>query len=156
LHHIIIMLTPEEIELYRRQGFLVVPNFSSPTEVETLRLAGLDLVAKFDPSSVLSVFSTRNQKAYSSNQYFLDSANGIGYFLEEGALNAHGELTKPKEVALNKIGHGESRTLFLDSRQTYKKTSQYWYPKIDHDISCIRLQAYEAAAHSHRSPTKSI
>jgi hypothetical protein len=39
------------------------------------------------------------------DQYFLDSANNISFFYEEGALDADGALVIPKERAINKIAH---------------------------------------------------
>lgn len=98
------MLSEEQKKKYEENGFLVVPEFNTVEEVAVLRQAGQSMVDRFDPSSMTSVFSTRNQVKV-SNQYFLDSANGIGYFLEEGAVDEDGNLTRPKEVALNKIGH---------------------------------------------------
>jgi phytanoyl-CoA hydroxylase len=58
----------------------------------------------WDPQT-RSIFSTRNQEAKTDN-YFLDSASGVGFFWEEKALDASGELLKPKNKAINKIGHG--------------------------------------------------
>lgn len=40
------------------------------------------------------------------DEYFLDSGDKIRYFLEDGAV-IDGKLTREKEKAVNKIGHGE-------------------------------------------------
>ncbi|CAO3576955.1 unnamed protein product [Absidia cylindrospora] len=40
------------------------------------------------------------------DDYFLDSGDKVRFFFEEGAFNDKGELTRPKEKAINKIGHG--------------------------------------------------
>lgn len=99
------MLTKDQIDSFNEDGFLVIPNFSTLEEVTLLRNTGLELVSSFDPSSrIKSIFSTRNQTK-KTDQYFLDSANDIGYFFEEGAFDQDGNLTKPKELALNKLGH---------------------------------------------------
>jgi len=97
------MLTKDQINQYHRDGFLVIPDFSTPDEVKRLKNAGAALVTDFDPKSI-SVFSTRDQTK-KTDQYFLDSANGVGFFFEEGAFDDSGNLTKPKHLALNKIGH---------------------------------------------------
>ena len=97
------MLTPEQFEQYHRDGFLVVPGFSSPEQLAALRRSGAALVAGFDPTSI-SIFSTRNQTA-KTDTYFLDSASEVGFFFEEGAFDEEGKLIKEKALSLNKIGH---------------------------------------------------
>ena len=50
------------------------------------------------------MFSTRNQRT-TTDEYFLRSSCDVSFFLEEGALNAAGEITTAsKAQALNKIG----------------------------------------------------
>lgn len=48
-------------------------------------------------------------QAAKTDQYFLDSASTIGFFFEEKAFDAEGNLVKPKALAINKIGHGEKK-----------------------------------------------
>jgi len=50
------------------------------------------------------VFSTRDRDA-GRDDYFFDSAESVHCFLEEDALSPSGQLTRPKELAINKIGH---------------------------------------------------
>jgi phytanoyl-CoA hydroxylase len=64
-----------------------------------------ELLAKFDPSTI-SVFSTKN-KMTTTDQYFLQSGDKVRFFLEEEAVDADGRLNRPKELAVNKIGHAE-------------------------------------------------
>ena len=40
------------------------------------------------------------------DDYFLTSGDKIRFFLEQEALDQDGKLTRPKEKAVNKIGHG--------------------------------------------------
>ncbi|CAG9467563.1 unnamed protein product [Pedinophyceae sp. YPF-701] len=95
-------LTDEQVEQYRRDGYVALEGFASREECAGLmRRMGM-IVERFDPAEQRSVFSTRKQK---SDDYFMRSASGIGYFLEEGALGADGELTVPKDRAINKVGH---------------------------------------------------
>ena len=42
------------------------------------------------------------------DDYFLTSGDKIRFFLEQDALDQDGRLTRPKEKAVNKIGHGQS------------------------------------------------
>lgn len=97
------MLTEEQVAEFREQGFLAIPGFSSPEEVETLLSCGTLLIKNMDVDTV-SIFSTRNQTT-KTDEYFLESANNVSFFFEEGAFDVDGNLVKEKELAINKIGH---------------------------------------------------
>ncbi len=97
------MLTPRQLEAYRRDGFLVVEGFVAPEECDRLRARAEELVAAFEPETV-SVFSTREQTR-TSDDYFLESGDRVRFFFEEGAFDAAGRLVKEKSRAINKIGH---------------------------------------------------
>ena len=62
------------------------------------------LVDAFEPESVKSVFSSRNQHKF-ANDYLLVSASNISFFFEEEAFDARGELLRPKGLSINKMGH---------------------------------------------------
>ena len=47
-----------------RQGFLVLERFAGPSEVASLRHRVDQIIQDFDPSTVTSIFSTRNQARY--------------------------------------------------------------------------------------------
>ncbi len=53
-----------------------------------------------------TVFTTDEQERH-SNREFLSSGGHIWCFFEDGALDDSGELTRPKELAINKIGHAQ-------------------------------------------------
>ena len=97
------MLTEAQLEEYNDKGFLAIPNFASPDEISSLQQSGLALLDTFNPESI-SVFSTRNQTK-KTDQYFLDSANNVSFFFEEGAFDDDGNLLHPKNLSINKIGH---------------------------------------------------
>jgi phytanoyl-CoA hydroxylase len=63
-----------------------------------------ELLTEFDPTTI-SVFSTRDETT--TDRYFLESGDKIRFFLEQEAVDADGQLNRPKELAVNKIGHAQ-------------------------------------------------
>jgi len=49
---------------------------------------------------------TTDDDDHVGDDYFLTSGDKIRFFLEKDALDQEGRLTRPKEKAVNKIGHG--------------------------------------------------
>jgi phytanoyl-CoA hydroxylase len=60
----------------------------------------------WEPSDVRTVFTT-NEQERTSNREFLDSGSTVWCFFEEDAFGPDGELTQPKELSINKIGHAQ-------------------------------------------------
>ncbi len=98
------MLSSEQINHFHEQGYLVVENAFSLKEIASLKQAALDIVADFDIEKNRTVFGTGDRDA-GRDDYFFDSAESVHCFLEEGALDKEGNLIRPKELAINKIGH---------------------------------------------------
>ncbi|HEY0378403.1 MAG TPA: phytanoyl-CoA dioxygenase family protein [Pyrinomonadaceae bacterium] len=97
-------LMSEQLAHYARDGFLVIENFVSAEECDRLRERALSLVAAFDPTDSVSVFSTREQTR-TSDDYFLGSGDQIRFFFEEEAFDERGRLRQRVECSINKIGH---------------------------------------------------
>lgn len=97
-------LTAHQVSQYERDGFLVIEDFASATECDRLRERAIELVAEFDPSEIVSIFSTREQTR-TSDDYFLNSGDQIRFFFEEEAFDDEGRLRQSKERSINKIGH---------------------------------------------------
>lgn len=96
-------LSPEDVATYRKQGFLAITGFASAEEMTNMRARAEKIVDEFEYDRA-SVFSTTDQKR-TTDDYFLESANGISCFFEEKAHDDTGTLRVPKALAINKIGH---------------------------------------------------
>lgn len=97
------MLTPDRVEEYARNGYLLVEGFADAAQLQVLRDRAEAILADFDPQSV-SIFSTKDQTSKTDN-HFLRSANTVSCFFEEKAFDKDGQLAQPKQLSINKIGH---------------------------------------------------
>lgn len=91
-------------EAFARDGVLVIEDFVEKSDRDTLKHRIAELVDTFDPDTVRTVFSTTKQ-SHAADDYFKGSGGSVRFFLEEGAFDADGNLSKPKNRVLNKIGH---------------------------------------------------
>jgi len=97
-------LSPDQVEQYQRDGFLVVPDFVSLESCASLRAAAERIVDRFEPDAIRTVFTTNEQERVSDGA-FLGSGSGIHCFFEEEAFGADGALRQHKALSINKIGH---------------------------------------------------
>jgi len=93
-----------QLNEYRNRGCLVLEGFASEKECDELRTRADELVQEFDPSEIVSIFSTHEQSRV-ADEYFLTSGDKIRFFFEENAFNPDGTLKYKKENSINKIGH---------------------------------------------------
>ena len=97
-------ITQQQIEQYQERGYLVLEGFADERECDRLRERAEEMVQEFNPSDIVSIFSTHEQNRL-TDDYFLTSGDKIRFFFEENAFNPDGTLKYQKEKSINKIGH---------------------------------------------------
>ena len=102
------MLSQQQQKIFKDKGYLVLSEFFSIEQMQTLKTAALKIVDDFDPNSTRSVFSTKTADTNRDN-YFLDSGDKVRCFFEEDAFSEDGELSQSKQLSINKIGHALHR-----------------------------------------------
>jgi phytanoyl-CoA hydroxylase len=98
------VISQQQIDRFNAEGLLVLKDFVSSAECDHLRKRAEQMVREFDPSGLISIFSTHEQSRV-ADEYFLNSGDKIRFFFEEHAFNSDGTLKQPKEQSINKIGH---------------------------------------------------
>ena len=102
------VLSPEQLEAWERDGFLVLERFWDEETVSRLRRRIDKIVDELDVENAQapkSVFSTKEQ-VRKADDYFLESGREIRFFWEEKAWSEEGVLINSARESINKIGHG--------------------------------------------------
>ncbi|KAL5553426.1 hypothetical protein UlMin_040827 [Ulmus minor] len=97
-------LSPDQLQSFNSDGYVVMESFSSAEEIESLRKRMEQLLEEFDHTSSASIFSTKNQRQL-TDDYFYESVEKISFFFEEKAFGEDGKLKQAKELSINKVGH---------------------------------------------------
>jgi phytanoyl-CoA hydroxylase len=98
------MLSPDQVDRYHRDGFLVLPDFASAGACAELRRRADEIVEDWEPGAMRTAFTTIEDAA-PRNEEFLRSGGIIWCFFEPDAFGPDGELRQPKPLSINKIGH---------------------------------------------------
>ncbi|MGA1505879.1 MAG: phytanoyl-CoA dioxygenase family protein [Ilumatobacteraceae bacterium] len=99
-------LTEGQLQSFRDDGFLVVPNFVSDQDCLQLRERAMKLAELHVPSpEEATVFTADGKPQHTSDDYFLTSGEQIRCFFEKDAFDEDGNLRAEPHLALNKLGH---------------------------------------------------
>ena len=99
-------LTQSQLDTFNADGYLIIPDALTPSTISSLLHETHDLLSNFPLSShPLTKFSTGESADHVGDDYFLTSGDKVRFFFEEDAFDREGALMKPKERAINKIGH---------------------------------------------------
>ncbi|KAM6501909.1 phytanoyl-CoA dioxygenase [Amanita muscaria] len=98
-------LTDEQVDRFYKNGYLIIPGFLTPGNTQAVLMRAKQLLEEFDINDHPKTKFTTSDDNHVGDDYFLTSGDKIRFFLEEDAVDSTGKLTKPKERAVNKIGH---------------------------------------------------
>lgn len=133
------MLSPDQVEAYEHDGFLVIDGFASAGACGELRRRAVEIVGEWEPTGERTVFTTDEQER-SSNREFLSSGGSTWCFFEEEAFGDDGALRQPKELSINKIGHAMHDLDPTFERFTY--TAEL--AEIAHDLGLVDALALQS------------
>ncbi|CAI5448257.1 unnamed protein product [Caenorhabditis angaria] len=130
-------------EKFDRDGFVVIENVFNDDEILEMKKEIEKIVDGMDLSEhPRSVFSTYDEDKHAADDYFLNSSDEIRFFFEEGAVDKNGELTVPKNLAINKIGHGLHFLNPLFQRMTFHPNIQKTFQEIGYKVPEVVQSMY--------------
>ena len=154
----------KDFDQFQRDGYLVLKDFLTDEECDDLRKRCHEIVENEDFSDhPRAIFTTQNKKEallQANTDYFITSGDKIRYFFEEGAIGEDGQLTVPKHLSLNKIGHALhefepafKRVATCDKVKTIAKRFDFKHPAIVQSMYIFKQPSIGGSVVSHQDST---
>lgn len=94
-------LTNTQMQDFENDGVLVIPEFFTEGECDSVRNRMSQLLSEYRPQEKETVFSTTDN-THTQEDYFLTSGDKIRFFFEDSEAI---DKSRPLELSLNKVGH---------------------------------------------------
>jgi len=94
-------LTPDQLEFWDKNGYLLIPNALSKETTRTLLADAFKLLDDFSlDDHPMTKFSTGEKSDHVGDSYFLESGDKVRFFFEEGmyVLSTHGTIPVPPSI----------------------------------------------------------
>ena len=99
-------LSQSQLAAFRRDGFLVLPDFVDEAACLALRERAIALARiHVPPPGQATIFTADGRALHAAEQYFLTSGEAIRCFFEKDAFGEDGRLKSDAHLCLNKLGH---------------------------------------------------
>lgn len=100
------ILSTAELAAFRRDGYLVLPDFVGVPRCLELRDRAMELARRYvPPPERATIFTADGTPLHASDEYFLGSGEAIRCFYEKDAFDTDGRLRAEAHLCLNKLGH---------------------------------------------------
>lgn len=157
-----VSISSEHVEQFRRDGYLVVEDFLTPSECDKLRERAFQIIREADISQHPSVsFSTHGENQQARNtDHFLTSGDKIRIFYEDSAIGENGKPNVPLEQAVFMLAHGLhirdeefKKVTFSDKMKGIMKSLDLKKPSVFQSMVIFKQPNFGAAVNPHQDST---